>query len=145
MPSPAALVPFIATSAFDAELERFLDLLDAHQLFTVESRSSQRQSVIYAQQLVAALRRRAYEVVKEKQTASRWPVVEVSFETWAWDNGDFWYESGATLRHFDGTVSRDVDLSFDDVSGPLTDLAGVDRPFAGDTLTVDLRTGEVST
>ncbi|MFF9785692.1 hypothetical protein [Streptomyces nigrescens] len=120
-----------------------MDSLDAAQLNVIEVACVRRQSAYYAAQLVTALRNRTREVVAAKETDSRWPAVAVSFDTWEWENGWFWCECSAELRHLDGTVSV-VDLAFDDVSGLLADLAGTDRPSAGDSLTIDLRTGEVT-
>jgi hypothetical protein len=142
-PSPATLVPLVGTTDFDAELARLLDTLDAAQLNAIEIACLQRQSAVYAAKLVTALQHRTREVVTAKETDSRWPVVSVSFDTWECENGWFWCEYSAELRHLDGTVST-VDLAFDDVSGLLSDLAGTDRPYAGDTLTVDLLTGDVT-
>jgi hypothetical protein len=142
-PTPAALVPLIGTTDFDAELARLLDSLTAAQLNDIEIACLRRQSARYAAQLVSVLRHRTREVVAAHETDSRWPVIAVSFDTWEWDNGWFWCEYSADVRHLDGTVST-VDLAFDDVSGLLADLAGTDHPFKGDTLTVDLLTGDVT-
>ncbi|MCX4826550.1 hypothetical protein OG883_43720 [Streptomyces sp. NBC_01142] len=142
-PSPAALVPLVGTTDFDAELARLLDTLDASQLNDIEIACVRRQSAHYADKLVTALRHRTREVVANKETDSRWPVVAVALDTWEWENGWFWCEYSAELRHLDGTVST-VDLAFDDVSELLADLAGTDQPLNGDTLTVDLLTGDVT-
>ncbi|MET9779279.1 hypothetical protein ABZ023_34405 [Streptomyces sp. NPDC006367] len=142
-PSPAALVSLVGTADFDAELARLLDTLDASQLNDIEIACVRRQSARYADQLVTVLRRRAREVVAARETDSRWPVVSVAFGAWEWENGWFWCEYSAELRHLDGTVST-VDLAFDDVSEVLADLAATDRPERGETLTVDLRTGSVT-
>ncbi|MEU4080382.1 hypothetical protein [Streptomyces venezuelae] len=142
-PSPAALVPLVGTADFDAELARLLDTLDASQLNDIEIACVRRQSAHFADRLVTVLRHRAREVVAARETDSRWPVVSIEFGSWDWENGWFWCEYSAELRHLDGTVST-VDLAFDDVSEVLADLAATDRPQSGETLTVDLRTGSVT-
>ncbi|WP_329020501.1 hypothetical protein [Streptomyces sp. NBC_01601] len=142
-PSPAALVPLVGTTDFDAELNRLLDSLDAEQLNGIEIACVRRLSARYATKLVSVLRSRTREMMAARETDSRWPVIAVSFDTWEWDNGWFWCEYSAELRHLDGTVST-VDLAFDDVSELLADLAYTDHPIKGDTLTVDLLTGDIT-
>ncbi|MFJ4700560.1 hypothetical protein ACIP5N_21725 [Streptomyces sp. NPDC088768] len=143
-PSPAALAPLVGTADFDAELALLLDTLNASQLNDIQIACARRQRAHYADQLVTLLRHSVREVVAGRETPSRWPVVSINFDSWEWENGWFWCESSAELRHLDGTVST-VDLAFDDVSEALADLASTDQPQSGDTLTVDLRTGSVTT
>ncbi|GAA3710097.1 hypothetical protein ACRWOO_28510 [Streptomyces sp. NEAU-PBA10] len=142
-PSPAALVPLVGTTDFDAELARLLDTLDASQLNDIEIACVRRQNAHFAAKLVTVLRHRTREVVAAKEADSRWPVVSVSFDTWQWENGWFWCEYSAEARHLDGTVST-IDLAFDDVSELLADLASTDHLLGDETLTVDLLTGDVT-
>ncbi|MGW1002227.1 hypothetical protein ACWDBD_20390 [Streptomyces sp. NPDC001118] len=139
--TPAALPPLVDAPEFDAELARFLDSLDVAQLYAVETMCMQRQVAKYETQLLTALRRRAREVVAEGETASRWPVVTLTFGTGAYDNGVFWDEYSVEARHLDGSLST-VDLDFEDVCGVLADLSSALRPDGTDSIVVQLRTGE---
>ncbi|MER6126558.1 hypothetical protein ABT173_28865 [Streptomyces sp. NPDC001795] len=139
--TPAALLPLVDTPEFDAELSRFLDSLDVAQLYAVETLCMQRQVAKYEAQLLTALRRRAREVVAEGETASRWPVVTLTFGTSVYDNGVFWDECTVEARHLDGTLST-VDLYYEDVCGVLADLSSALRPDGTDSIVVQLRTGE---
>ena len=139
--TPAPLLPFVGTPEFDAELARFLDSLDVAQLYAVETMCTQRQVAKYQAQLLTALRRRARQVVAEGETASRWPVVALTFGTSVCDNAVFWDEYNVEARHLDGTLST-VDLHFEDVCGVLADLSTALRPDDTDSIVVHLRTGE---
>jgi hypothetical protein len=140
-PASAAVLPLVGTPEFDAELARLLDSLDVAQLYAVETMCTQRQIAKYEAQLLTALRRRARQVVAEGETASRWPVVTLTFGTSVYENGVFWDEYSVEARHLDGTLST-VDLHFEDVCGVLADLSSAQRPDATDSIVVQLRTGE---
>ncbi|MFG2210551.1 hypothetical protein [Streptomyces sp. NPDC048638] len=139
---PSALAPLVGTTDFDTELGRLLDTLTTAQLYDIETACVERQRTYYGRKLVTALRLRTRELVADRETDSRWPVVGVVFGTCEWENGVFWETTGE-VRHLDGTRSF-VDLDFEDVSGLLADLSGTERPCGGERLRVDLLTGDVT-
>jgi hypothetical protein len=141
-------LPSTTDPQFEERLCRFLDSLDTPWLHRVEAMSISRQVPRYEERLLGLLRAGAHRALADGLLESPWPVAEVRFDSSAYDNGTFWDDYSVDFVHFDGTVTTldldDLDADEQALSGVLADHASTVRPDYGDTLRIDLRTGEFS-
>jgi hypothetical protein len=145
---PPLDLPSTLDPQFEERLCRFLDSLDTSWLHRVEAMSISRQVPRYQARLLGLLRAGAHRALVDGLLESPWPVAEVRFDSSVYDNGTFWDDYSVDFVHFDGTVTTldldDLDVDEQDLTGVLADHASTVRPDYGDTLTIDLRTGEFS-
>ncbi|MDX3694883.1 hypothetical protein PV726_32020 [Streptomyces europaeiscabiei] len=145
---PPLDLPSTNDPQFEEHLCRFLDSLDTSWLHRVEAMSISRQVPRYEERLLGLLRTGAYRALVDGLLESPWPVADVRFGSSVYDNGTFWDDYSVDLVHFDGTVTTldldDLDVDEQDLPGVLADHASTVRPDDGDTLTINLRTGEFS-